>query len=196
MKINAKPPTGARELQLTYCFYLQQRNLIGQLSPTCPCFLLVYISFQYMYNKKKNPWVAKQLLSITEVRWDKSHPERQNDLSRRKSWGSAGTWIWLSPLPVPHLLPCVTHHLVYHLKPQGHTPSVPNTLWFGSSQQESLPRFTHTPLIPTFLSLCSSSCFHLSTGVRHHNCASLSNCDRFSLNLAFETNDDSNLFQM
>lgn len=87
----------------------------------------------------ENPWVAKQLLLITKVRREESHPERANNLSRRKSWGSSGT----SPLSVPHLLPCATQHLVYHLKEavRAHLPAL--------STPRSVPSSSHCPESPT-----------------------------------------------
>lgn len=87
---------------------------------------------------------------ISKVRWDKSHPERLNNLSRRTSWGSAGTCIRLCPLPAPHLLPCVTHHLVYHLELRGLTLSVPSVLRFGSSQQPHRGHYPGSPILPLF----------------------------------------------
>lgn len=146
-----------------------------------PALAFFWRTFSFSTCITKNLWVAKQLLSITKVRWDKSHPERLNDLSRRKSWGSAGTWIQLSLLPAPHLLPCVTHHLVYHLEPRWQTLSVLSTLRFGFSHRGSSPRLTCAPLIPTFLSLCSAGCVHLGTRVGLDNCISLSNCDWFQI---------------
>lgn len=62
--------------------------------------------------------------------------------------------------------------------------------------QQPLPRVTHTPFIPTFLSLCSASCVHLSTRVSLDNCFSLSNYDRFYPSLTFKTNEGSNLFRI
>lgn len=146
IKINAKFPTDTREsAQLSFFFYLQQHNLTGQHSPTWPRFLLIFIFFQYMPNK--NLWVAKQLLLITKVRWDKSHLKRFNDLLSRRSRGSASTWAQ------PHLLLHVIHHLELIL-------SAPNTLWFSSSwHQGPLPRLSHSH-IPCF---CSSSYHCFST---------------------------------
>ena len=164
-----------------------------------PALALFWRTFPFSRSITKNLWAAKQLLSITKVRWDKFHPETLNESPERKSWGSSGTCIQLSLLPVPHLLPCIAHHLVYHLEVQRHMPSVLSALQFGSSQPLHpglLPSLIRAPLIRTSPSLCSSGCVHLGARVKLANCVSLSNCDRFSPYLLFETNGDSNLFRM
>lgn len=137
-----------------------------------PGLTFFWCSFPFGTCYNKNTWVAKQLLLITKVRWDKSHLERLNDLLSRRRQGSAGTWTQPSAFPEPHLLFCIPHHLVYHLKL---VLSALNTLWFSSSQQPdqgSLPRLAHTPFIPTSSFLCPTSCDHLSTRARLNNCIS------------------------
>lgn len=152
-------------------FYLQQYNLTQQHSPTWSCFLLVFIFLQYMSNK--NPRVAKQLVLITKVRWDKSHLEIFNDPLSRRSRGSAGTWAQPSLLPKPHLLLHITHHLLYHLEL---ILSAPNILWFSSSwYQGSSPRLSLTPTSPTFVPpaiTASAPC--LKTAFPLNNCESFS----------------------
>lgn len=71
-----------------------------------PALAFFWHTFPLSICRAKHSWVAKHLLSITKVRWDKSHPERLNNLSGRKSQGSAGISIQLSPLAAPHLLSC------------------------------------------------------------------------------------------
>lgn len=99
-------------------------------------------------------------------------------------------------LHTPSASPTSLRHPPFGLSPRAISAERTLVRFLPQLHQGSLPRLSCAPLIPTSSSLCSASRVHLGTRARLDNCVSLSNCDRFSLNLTFETNDDSNLFRM
>lgn len=108
--------------------------------------VLFWCIFPFSTCITENPWVAKQLLLITKVGWDKSYPKRVNHLSRRKSWGSAGACIQPSLLSMPHLLPCATpHRFVTSASPE-HSPWLLLAAATARPFPRAIPLFPHPSL--------------------------------------------------